>query len=293
MQLEAFAKINWTLDIIGQRDDGYHLMDMLMQPVSLADEITISPSRDIELSVSGSPSVRADAKNLAYRAAVLLRQTGHVSSGAHIHLSKKIPVGAGLGGGSADAAAVLLGLNRLWQLQLSGNQLEELGLTLGADVPFCVRGGLCRTTGIGEHLESCDCTHHYYILLVQPCRGLSTGEVFSAYHEDPGSERPRTDQALSALQCGDLTLLASSLGNVLEAPAVRMRPEINQACTVLLEYGALAARMTGSGSAVFGLFRTGKAASEAYAICSRRWKNTYLCHTQQDSVRIYEDSVQR
>ena len=157
MLLKAFAKINWSLDITGIRPDGYHLMDMVMQPVSLADEIGLFPSPDISLFTDGNPPSRADHTNLAWRAADLLRNTCGVKEGVRITLHKNIPMGAGLGGGSADAAAVLYGLNRMWRLGLSCRNLEELGLSLGADVPFCLRGGLVRTRGIGELLEDRAC----------------------------------------------------------------------------------------------------------------------------------------
>ena len=151
MHVVARAKINWTLDIVGKREDGYHLMDMLMQPVELADELTLEKTENgLTLTVSGYPRVKAGPDNLALRAAQALQaQTGY-RGGASIHLHKRIPVGAGLGGGSADAAGVLAGLNRLWETGLTQQELEALGLRLGADVPFCLRGGLQRAQGVGE-----------------------------------------------------------------------------------------------------------------------------------------------
>ena len=150
MIIKAFAKINWSLDITGVRPDGYHLMDMIMQPVSICDEITLVPGEGLSIETSGFPPSAANASNLAYRAADLLRNHCGVKSGVHISLYKNIPMGAGLGGGSADAAGVLYGLNRLWNLHLPQEELEHLGLMLGADVPFCLRGGLTRTRGIGD-----------------------------------------------------------------------------------------------------------------------------------------------
>ena len=155
MHVVARAKINWTLDIVGKREDGYHLMDMLMQPVELADELTLEKTENgLTLTVSGYPRVKAGPDNLALRAAQALQaQTGY-RGGASIHLHKRIPVGAGLGGGSADAAGVLAGLNRLWETGLTQPELEALGLRLGADVPFCLRGGLQRAQGVGEKLSA-------------------------------------------------------------------------------------------------------------------------------------------
>lgn len=140
MLINARAKINWTLDITGRREDGYHLMDMLMQPVTLCDTISLTEAETLTLTCGGTPRLTASEDNLALRAARALRLRTGCTRGAAIHVEKRIPVGAGMGGGSADAAAVLRGLNQLWALNLSQHELEEIGLTLGADVPFCLRG---------------------------------------------------------------------------------------------------------------------------------------------------------
>ena len=286
MQVEAFAKINWSLDITGVREDGYHLMDMLMQPVSLSDEIRLSPAPVLSLSTDGFPRVRADRSNLAYRAAEALKQQTGYKGGAAIHVFKRIPVGAGLGGGSADAAGVLRGLNTLWGLRLTDAELEEIGLSLGADVPFCLRGGLTRTRGIGETLENLSVHANYRLVIVQPCRGLSTGEVFKAWTPESSEAHPDTDSAAAALEKGDLTLLCRSIGNVLQSVSVQFRPEIGSAITVLRQAGALCALMTGSGSAVFGVFQSAREAQLAFSICMKRWRSVFLCHTQSDSIRI-------
>ena len=290
MILKAFAKLNWTLDITGVRPDGYHLMDMLMQPVSLYDEITLTPSDRLEISTGGWPPSRADETNLAMRAALLLRKHTSCSMGALIYLHKQIPVGAGLGGGSADAAAVLHGLNKLWRINLSQSELETLGLSLGADVPFCLRGGLCRTRGIGEILDSYSCRSNYWLLVFQPCRGLSTGAVFSAWHASTVQVRPDTEAALQALESGDFSLLCTSVANVLEPVSGALCPEIPEAVSSLKDHGASAALMTGSGSAVFGVFQSRKQAEKALSALSARWRRIHLCHTQSDSIRITEES---
>jgi len=289
MLLKAFAKINWSLDITGLRPDGYHLMDMVMQPVSLADEITLTPARDLSISTGGYPLSRADESNLAFRAAALLKQVSGVFEGVRIHVHKQIPMGAGLGGGSADAAAVLFGLNRLWGLNYSPARLEELGLTLGADVPFCLRGGVTRTRGIGEDLEDHPFRSSYRLVIFQPCRALSTGEIFAAYHEAENLRRPDTGAVLRALESGDLPLLASSMANVLEPVSAARCPEIPEALSLLSSCGAAAAQMTGSGSAVFGVFRSGALAEKALNVLSPRYHHIHLSHTQSDSLRIMEE----
>ena len=286
MVIQAFAKINWSLDITGILDNGYHLMDMLMQPVSLADEITLEPSVTLGITTGGYPPCRADETNLAWRAAAALKEASGYPGGVSIHVHKAIPIGAGMGGGSSDAAGVLFGLNRLWNLGLSPEELEKIGLTLGADVPFALRGGLCRTRGIGEIMENYENKYNYWLVVVQPCAGLSTAKVFSLWKEGSPVSRPDTDSALSALESGNFTGLCGSIGNVLQPVAERLRPEIGKACGALLHEGASAARMTGSGSAVFGVFRNAAAAEKAYQKLSLTEKNIFLCHTQHDSLRI-------
>ena len=288
MLLKAFAKINWSLDITGKRSDGFHLMDMIMQPVSLADDITLTPSSELSIHTGGYPPSRADESNLAWKAASLLMQTFSIDRGVRIDLFKRIPVGAGLGGGSADAAAVLSGLNLLWNIRLPSEKLEELGLLLGADVPFCLRGGLSRTRGIGEILENHDCRANYWLLIIQPCRALSTRDIFAAFQSSESVRHPMTDEALKALSAGNTALLASSVCNVLEPVSASKCPEISNSISALQDEGAFTAHMTGSGSAVFGAFRSGSAAEKAMKKLSQRYKTIHLCHTQHDSIRIME-----
>ena len=180
MLIRANAKINWTLDTVGMRADGYHLLDMLMQSISLHDTLTLEPAEDVTFSADGATRVPQDEGNLALRAALALRRHAGTAQGAMIHLHKRIPSGAGLGGGSADAAAVLHGLNALWELNLPMETLRQIGLTLGADVPFCLIGGLAHVQGIGEVIEPLPCPRIYHLVIIQPCRALSTPQVFRA-----------------------------------------------------------------------------------------------------------------
>lgn len=288
MHIQARAKINWTLDIVGQRPDGYHLMDMLMQPVTLHDDILLTPAADITLTTGGSPLLVADDKHLAYCAALAFKRHTGYPGGAAIHVEKHIPVGAGMGGGSADAAGVLLGLNRLWGVNLPQAELETIGLTLGADVPFCLRGGLTRTTGIGETMQPLPCGRCWPLVVVQPCEGLSTKEIFAAYHAGAAVNRPDNDAAALALATGDGTALQSAIANVMEPVSALRRPDIGQAITALTAHGAFAARMTGSGSAVFGAFAEETAADAAFVALRPRWTRTYRCSTCMESVVIQD-----
>ena len=284
MRIAARAKINWTLDIVGKREDGYHLMDMLMQPISLSDDITLLPQEELTLSVSGFPRVNPGPENLALRAAILLKQATGCTGGASIHVHKRIPVGAGMGGGSADAAGVLAGLNRLWSTGLTQAELETLGLQLGADVPFCLRGGLQRAQGVGELLTPLPCGGLYWLVVIQPCPGLSTKEVFSRFSLEACEGKPDTQGAAEALAQGDWRRLCSCLGNVLQAVSAELRPEISEAIEALRAQGAAGAWMTGSGSAVFGLFTSAPAARAAAQSLRPRWRSTCMSHTCMESI---------
>lgn len=286
LRIGARAKINWTLDITGRRADGYHLMDMLMQSVTLADEITLEKTLDgeITLTTGGTPLLPADEHHLALRAARALQKATRCPLGARIHVVKHIPVGAGMGGGSSDAAGVLVGLNRLWETGLTRAELEDVGLTLGADVPFCIRGGLTRTRGIGEAMQELPCGRCFPLVVIQPCGGLSTRDVFAAYHAQAVSFRPDNDAAQAALADGDLRALSPALGNVLQPVSEQMRPAIADAIADLRNFGAAAALMTGSGSAVFGAFETKDTADTAFAALKKRYDRVFRCETCMESV---------
>ena len=194
-----------------------------------------------------------------------------------------------MGGGSADAAGVLFGLNRLWHTGLSPAELESLGLELGADVPFCLRGGLTRTRGIGEAMENLPVSPVWPLIVIQPCRGLSTRQVFQNWREDPTLRHPDNDRAIIALKTNDLVTLRQSLYNVLQPVSVSLRPEIGSAVRRLREAGADVALMTGSGSAVFGVFRSTEKARTVLPGIALLWRSSFLCHTCPESIRILEE----
>lgn len=285
MQLKAYAKINWSLDTLGVREDGYHLMDMIMQMIELHDDITLLPARELSLHADGRVRVPDTADNLVLRAARALREYAGIAAGAEIHLHKRIPVCAGLGGGSADAACVLHGLNKLWELHYPLETLCEVGVKIGADVPFCLAGGLMRAEGIGEILSPLPCKRSFPLVIIQPCRGLSTRDVFTALHELPEEEmnRPDTEKVITALKDGNLHLLSRSLGNTLQPVSEKMRPELRRCITALREHGARAAQMTGSGSAVYGVFSTAAAARTAWESLQKKYRVCHLTHTMIES----------
>ncbi len=286
LRLTARAKINWTLDILGRRADGYHQMDMLLSAVELADTLCLEPADELTLSIAGGGGLAADDDNLVCKAARALRPYTRGNPGARMRLEKRIPMGAGMGGGSADAAAALAGLNQIWGLRLPMDALLEIALTLGADVPFVLQGGLARVGGVGERLAPLAPAPTYDLVIVQPCEGLSTRDVFAGYDALPPQKHPDTDAAQRALLTGDRALLAASVGNVLTAVSQSKRPAIGEAIEALLAEGAQLAQMTGSGSAVYGLFADPSAASGACAALARRWPVCVRTRTSSYGVSL-------
>jgi len=290
LNIQARAKINWTLDVVGVLPNGYHDLDMLMQSVTLCDQMTMEDADRCTLSVrTGSGSfVPADESNLVLRAAAALQKETGCTRGARITLQKYIPVAAGMGGGSSDAAATLKGLNVLWDLGLSDDKLEEIGLTIGADVPFCIRGGLQRAQGVGERLTPLQLKTPLYLVAFQPCRGLSTKEVFTSLHEDgiDPKDRPDNEAAQQALITGNVRKLGASLGNVLEPVSRRMRPQLDEAIRAIEESGAVGARMTGSGSAVFGVYAHAGACKKAAALLQKTYPSCRMMRTAECGVVI-------
>ena len=293
LSIQARAKINWTLDVVGTLPNGYHDLDMLMQSVTLCDRLTIEDAPECTLSVRMQGGyVPADGSNLVLRAARALQEATGETRGARMTLRKYIPVAAGMGGGSSDAAAALKGLNLLWGLGLPDERLEEIGLTIGADVPFCIRGGLQRAQGVGERLTPLPLKRPLYIVAFQPCRGLSTKEVFTALHEegiDP-ADRPDNDAAQRALATGDVRLLGRSMGNVLEPVSRRLRPQLDEAIRAIEASGALGARMTGSGSAVFGVYAHAGACKRAAQQLTQAYPACRMMHTADCGVVITREA---
>ena len=252
IELDAHAKINWALWVTGRRPNGYHELDMLMQPVALCDHLTFSESDALTLEVDGAPS--DDPNNLVLRAARALREHAGVRRGAYIKLVKRIPARAGLGGGSADCAAALRALNALWKLGLPDEALLSIGLALGADVPYCLTGGLCRVRGVGEIVEKVPDGPRAHLALMRLGDGLSTPDVFRAWDETPVYPSMDMVGAMEAVRSGDFDRLRAAARNALTAPAAMLLPEIPEKIQQLYAFGALYAQMSGSGSTIYGVF---------------------------------------
>ena len=261
----AYAKINWSLGICGDRPDGYHDLDMLMQRIELCDELTFENARWLTLSIDGQRLPTGD-RNLVIRSANALNDVLGTKNGARITLKKRIPARAGLGGGSADSAATLLALNRLWNMNLPLRTLVQIGKKLGADVPYCLHRQLARVQGIGEIVTPLEKSPVYPMVIVTPGGGLSTPAVFQAWNKG-GHPMTRVDNAAlaEALMCGDLGRAQALSHNDLEAPAIELMPEIGSLIGQFRSLGAKYVRMTGSGSTVFAVFGSDEAAISAAA----------------------------
>ena len=265
VRLKAYAKVNFALDVVGVRPDGYHELRTVMQSVSLADEVAVERTDGgFELRVEPeNPGIGPREENTAYLAWKLLCGLYGAELPVRVTLRKNVPAGAGLGGGSSDAAAVLRGLDELFGLGLSAEELGAAAGRVGADVPFCLAGGTALAEGVGERLTPAPAPPDHRLLVVKPPRGADTGRVYRAYDEGPLRSENSADRVLGALRSGDLIALAGALGNDL-APFTKVElPEVAEIEKVLLEAGALGASVTGSGSAVYGVFRDEEDAGRA------------------------------
>ncbi len=279
MQIKARAKINWALNVLGRRADGYHQLEMVNQRLLLADDVYLSPAPAISLAVEGSPDIPADASNLAWRAAMLLKARFEVPQGVHIRLVKRIPSGAGLAGGSADAAAVLLGLNNLWGLGLSLAALRQTAKELGADLPYCLAGGFARVGGIGEDITPLSRAPLVDLVLIQPEESLSTRQVFERFRFDsagPPADIPALIQALRENRLEDCPLYAR---NQLLSAASALCPGVLRAREALMAREAVFAQMSGAGSLVYGVFENANKALLAHQELRRNWPVCLISQT--------------
>lgn len=262
---KAYAKINLSLDITGIREDGYHLLSTIMQSVSLHDTLSFEKCEDKGIFITcDEDTIPTDEKNIVYKAAMKLFDLSkkEVSNGVKIHISKKIPHGAGLGGGSADAAATLIALNKLYDLGFSKKELLKIGAKVGADVPFCLYGGTILCEGIGEKLTPLIPLINFHAVIIKSAVHSPTDAAYKRFDSMHIHTSFKQDKLLDSIAQGSIKKLSKNMFNVLEF--ITPREVIDEAKNALLDYGALDSMMTGSGSAVFGLFKRKSAAERAY-----------------------------
>ena len=267
IELKALAKINLGLDVLRRREDGYHDVRMIMQTVGIFDRVDLiwkeEPGIQVETNLYYLPT---NENNLVYKAAKLLMDEFQVQEGLLIRLRKFIPVAAGMAGGSSDAAAVLFGVNKMFRLGLTTEELMERGVKIGADVPYCILRGTALSEGIGEVLTSLSPVPQCQVLVAKPGINVSTKFVYENLHANDlrPEQHPDIDGMIRAIKAQDLQGIADKLGNVLETVTVKEYPVIQEIKDKMLEFGAIGSLMSGSGPTVFGLFTNPKAAQQAY-----------------------------
>jgi 4-diphosphocytidyl-2-C-methyl-D-erythritol kinase len=275
MILKSPAKINLTLDVKEKRIDGYHNIETVMQTVSLYDEIQLLPSDKISVRTN-FPYLPDDERNLAYRAAQCFFEKTKIKGGADIKINKKIPTGAGLGGGSSNAAAVIEGLNTLYNAGLDKKGMEEIGVLLGADVPFFFTRGACKATGLGEILQPIEHNTNAWTVIVKPAFSINTKNAYGYLDMTTPAKRPDNEEMVRAMVRADINSISELLCNVFEDALFPRYPGLREIKELLKKEGAAGALMTGSGSAVFGLFENKFAAQSCAASIGERYKEVFI-----------------
>lgn len=264
LYVKAPAKINLTLDVLYKRPDNYHEVEMIMTTVDLADRIGLESRADGQIKIiSTDRFVPNDERNFAYQAAKLLKDTYGITEGVSIKIDKEIPIAAGLAGGSSDAAATLRGLNEMWNLNLTMDELAEHGAKIGSDVSFCIYGGTALATGRGEKIKELPAPPTCWVVLAKPKIGVSTADVYGGLKLE-GIEHPNTKQMIEAIEKQDYELVCKSLGNVLETVTFKIYPEVVTIKEQMQRFGADAVLMSGSGPTVFGLVDSETRATRIY-----------------------------
>jgi len=280
MKIKAYAKINISLDIVGKREsDGYHLLKMIMQNIDLYDEISIEKQKE-DITISCNKSyVPTDSRNLAYKAASLFKNTYNIEDGVHIDIVKNIPVSAGLAGGSTDAAAVLKLMNKMFNVNASNEELMELGLKLGADIPYCINGGTALCEGIGEKITPLPHFKDKILVLVKPSFGVSTKEVYKAFNLDKVRIHPKTENLIEAMEQDNLYYVANNMKNLLENVTLRKHNILIKIKEDMNKYGAVGSMMSGSGPSVFAFFDDMLKAQRCYEKMKESHREVFLTRT--------------
>lgn len=279
----APAKLNLSLDVVGTLPNGYHDLDMVMQTIDLYEKIILKTSRDLRLSLPGS-FVPANDKNTAVKAALAFFDYTGLLAGVDINVYKRVPVRAGMAGGSADAAGVLVGLNELYGAKLSMSELCAIGAGIGADVPFALLGGTCRVRGVGDLMKALPPCPDCRFVVVMPSVGVSTPEAFARYDTMGSPVHPDCEAQEQAIRKNDLAAVCAAAGNALEHCSGAVETPV--ICEILRANGAITAQMTGSGAAVFGIFADDAQARAAAAVLRKGYKQVYVCRPTTGGPRV-------
>ena len=288
IQLKALAKINLGRDVLRRREDGYHEVKMIMQTIGLHDDLEIrktkTPGIQVKTNLYYLPT---NENNLVYKAAKLLMDEFQIQDGVSIQLKKRIPVAAGMAGGSSDGAAVLWGINQMYGLGLSMQALMERGVRLGADVPYCIQRGTALAEGIGEKLSVLPPMPKCTILIAKPGISVSTKFVYENLHANDlkPEQHPDVDSMIEAMRQKDLGLLCSRMGNVLETVTIPAYPVINEIKRTMMDNGAIGSMMSGSGPTVFGIFDSPVAAKQAMKAVRAAKLAKQICLTTPYNVK--------
>ena len=288
IELKSRAKINLSIDVLGKREDGYHLVEMIMQTIDLYDIIKIKEIEIDEINInSNSSDIPLNENNIVYKAAKVLKDQFNIKKGVEIFIEKNIPVAAGMAGGSSNAAAVLVGLNKLWKLNLSEVRLQEIGLKLGADVPFCIAGNAALAQGIGEELTYIKgLSKDTVILVCKPNLFVSTKEVYECIDSKDIDKRPNNKFLIECLKNEETRQLAENMYNVLEGVTMDKHPVIQQIKDIMTNNRALGAMMSGSGPTVFGLYENREDAVKCKAILEKQFKQTFVVACEEKGVEV-------
>ncbi|MCE9676908.1 4-(cytidine 5'-diphospho)-2-C-methyl-D-erythritol kinase [Paraclostridium bifermentans] len=289
IDLKSRAKVNLSIDVLGKREDGYHLVEMIMQTIDLYDKLKITEIEENSILIkSNSLDIPLNEDNIMYKAVNLLKNQFNIEKGIEISIEKNIPVAAGMAGGSSNAAAVLVGLNKLWNLGLSESELKDIGLKLGADVPFCITGGSALAEGIGEELTNIKgLPEDLNILVCKPNIFVSTKEVYQSLNMDKVKRRPKNKELIDALQKEDVKFISENMVNVLEEVTSLKYSEIGQIEDIMIKNKALGSMMSGSGPTVFGLFDNKDCAIKAKEDLQAKYNQVYLVKSSNKGVEIY------
>ena len=289
IQLKCRAKINLSIDVLGKRTDGYHLVEMIMQTIDLFDIIKIFSLEEDKIVIeSNSNDIPLDSSNIVYKAVDLIKEKFNIKKGAKIYIEKNIPIAAGMAGGSSNAAAILVGLNKIWELNLNQNELKDLGLQLGADVPFCIEGGASLAENIGEQLTKIDgLPQDTFILVCKPELFVSTKDIYEAIDSKIIDKRPDNKLLIKLLEENNVRQLSREMYNVLEEVTKEKYPVIEEIENIMMDNNALGSMMSGSGPTVFGIYDTREEAEKCKNILLKKFKQVYVVQSHEEGVEIY------